>query len=162
MSTVKTSNLQLGISEVSSENFHWKNNLDGSLSLMRGDVEDASPVEVLAFGVNNSATFAEAISGGVFGTGQSWVNVTGQRAGGVTYTNTTDKPIIIAPAFQHGGSQFFVAEVLVNGVLVCAVNAGDATYSQVFPVFIIVPAGATYRASVTAGGGGLSAWREFR
>ncbi len=90
------------------------------------------------------------------GVGQTWQDVTASRALGVTYTNTTGKPIIFAVtsgnnAFGHTQSTF------VNGVDLGA----HSTAIGVNLSFAVVPAGATYM-TIVDGGATLMKWTELR
>jgi hypothetical protein len=88
--------------------------------------------------------------GGV-GIGQTWQDVSASRASGVTYTNTTGKPIMVNIMETTNAT----AEFYVNGVLVGrGVGTGtDGTISA------IVPNGSNYNASLP---GGFAAWAELR
>lgn len=94
-------------------------------------------------------------SAGQFGFGQTWQNVTGSRALGVTYTNTTNQTILFSVqcSIASGGSM----NISVNSNVIRACSnggGGSATFSLDAPV----PPGATYSAS----GGTLSSWTELR
>lgn len=92
------------------------------------------------------------------GYGQTWQNVIGSRAVGTTYTNTTGKPIMVAITVSGNPYQLFV--VYVNGVLVGQSDSGGINYSQIGFISVIVPPGATYSMSITAGS--TSTWCELR
>ncbi|PPB64160.1 hypothetical protein, partial [Campylobacter hyointestinalis] len=72
----------------------------------------------------------------MLGAGQTWQNVTGQRRSGVTYTNTTRRPIALA----------FSSTVTVE------VDGQRVTSS-----FFIIPLNATYKASSMP-----TTWLELR
>lgn len=84
------------------------------------------------------------------GFGQTWQDVTTSRASGVTYTNDTGKPIMIA--LTHVQSLAFYA----GGVLVG--NDQGASNNTTSLATFIVPAGTTY--SLTAPQ--ISRWTELR
>ena len=78
------------------------------------------------------------------GVGQSWQNVTASRASGVTYTNTTGKPILVVVNTYNGTP-------IVDGVTLRYLGlATEGGWS------FIVPSGSTY--SVT----GVQSWAELR
>ena len=80
-----------------------------------------------------------------FGVGQTWQNLTSSRASGVTYTNSTGKPILVVVNTYAGTS-------IVDGVTLRYIGAdveGDWSF--------IVPSGSTY--SVT---GDIRSWAELR
>jgi hypothetical protein len=87
------------------------------------------------------------------GIGQSWQDFTGSRAFGTTYTNNTDKPIMIYCRASGSGRQ----SITVNGVLIGQFQAnveavnGNASF--------IVPSGHTYLITGTAV---PSNWSELR
>jgi len=104
-----------------------------------------------------SVPFSTVINnaGGVLGIGQTWQNVGGSRAKGVTYTNTTGKPIqvSIGTATNNATSAFFV----INGTTVSSIAGGDFGNYQTWNH--VIPNGATYSASGNFGG---FTWWELR
>lgn len=92
------------------------------------------------------------IAGGFLGIGQTWQDVTASRSLGVTYTNTSGKPIIVCCSPGDVGTHEFI----VNGLIVDRLynTAGNGT-----GMVIVVPSGATY--SVT-GGTAINTWSELR
>lgn len=108
-----------------------------------------------------------SVSAGLGSSSQSWQNVitTPGRAFGVTYTNSTGNPIMLAV----GGTS-----VATGGQLAISVNAGSAfafgffynsgggTYG--FAGTIIIPTGATYNVSQTGNpnAASLGSWWELR
>lgn len=143
MSILKTGKVQIGSSGLSTENFHWRNLLDGLLRLCRGDAEEVSPTEVMVVNADNSVSFPWNVASGVLGAGQTWQDVTASRSVGTTYTNTTGKPIAVACSISSSGTT--AASITVNGVVVCDYVAANAN-----SLFAIVPHGATYLLSATA------------
>lgn len=85
------------------------------------------------------------------GSGQTWQAVTGSRSSGVTYYNTTGRPIVLLINAFSGTSMTFA----VNGVNQVQFANAAAT-AQLY----IVPAGASY--SYTISGGGITSWAELR
>jgi hypothetical protein len=82
---------------------------------------------------------ATSVLGGV---SQSWVNVTGSRSVGVTYTNSTGRPIQVSVIMQQASSTTPTDALFVNGGVVAKqthVVVGD---SQTLSA--IVPNGSTY------------------
>src|SRR5690554_983449 len=98
------------------------------------------------------------ITAAQLGVGQSWQNVTGSRAIGTTYTNTTGRPIYVSVGVNETGVTTWVMEV--NGVQVGEFGVyefGAGSFST------IVPAGSTYRVYRSTGaGGGIRYWSELR
>lgn len=85
----------------------------------------------------------------LLGYGQSWVDVTSQRSVGVTYTNSTGRPIQILLDFVRPTTEW-VLNVVVDGLK----PYGAGGYCP------IIPPGATYR--VNASGITTLTWRELR
>lgn len=85
--------------------------------------------------------------------GQTWQDVTGSRGEGVTYTNTTGRPIQIFLTFDPVGAG---SHFQVDGVDI--LPSTDTLYYQ---VSCIVPAGSTYRMNA-AGASFNRKWVELR
>lgn len=62
--SLKASNIQIGQSGSGSNNFHWRNLLDGLIRLSRGNLGDVSPVDVIRVNADNSVEFPSGIKGG--------------------------------------------------------------------------------------------------
>ena len=99
-----------------------------------------------------------------FGYGQTWTNVTGNRATGTTYYNTTGKPIQVSVSTNNlstaggFGHQFFVNGVavaiqIIPGASLASNNAQPNTS-------IIVQPGCSYSATATSAN--LYSWFELR
>lgn len=85
----------------------------------------------------------------LLGHGQSWVDVTSQRSVGVTYTNTTGKPIQLLLDFVRPTTSW-VLNIVVDGLT----PSGAGGYCPV------IPPGSTYRVNVS--GITTFTWRELR
>lgn len=96
------------------------------------------------------------------GIGQSWQDVAAQRQIGVTYTNTTGKPIALAVTLQAGGIGGEAdIKLSVNGEIVCFQYVGGMNASPAISAFWIILPGDTY--SLTAqSSGNLIKWLELR
>ncbi len=142
--------MQVGNSGTASNNFHWRNLLDGLLRLSRGNA--GSPItDVMRVKADNSVEFPGGIASGVMAAGQSYNDVTWTRSLGTTYTNSSQSGRIIL--FTGRGSLYDVFELLVNGVLTAATNQSAGSNFYLGAAFI-VPAGADYmirRGGDTAG-----------
>jgi hypothetical protein len=102
---------------------------------------------------SNGTTWAStALPQTGFGIGQTWQNLTASRANGVTYTNSTGKPIMVSTEFTPQGGGTITVDGL-NTVYGASVvnnsNGGCVT---------VVPSGSTYSASNPT----LIAWHELR
>lgn len=97
--------------------------------------------------LTSNGTTWESAALGVIGVGQTWKNVLSSRALGATYTNSTNKPIMISVSISNGGAQLTLT---VDGVVI-----GPITYIATW----IIPPGSTY--SVTTTIGALFHWSEL-
>jgi hypothetical protein len=106
-----------------------------------------------------SVLVVSTTTGGGIGYDQSWTDVSGSRTFGVSYTNSTAKPIQILVGASTTGAGGGVA-LTINGVVL----PGSFAYSPAVTVFsatAIVPVGATYAASAY-GGASYASWHELR
>lgn len=130
-----------------------------STVVLNGDTSGQIALTVPAVSGSNTITLpattdTAAVLGNLLGVNQTWQNLTGSRAYGTTYTNTTGKPISVF-SITNGVSSTLSASV--SGVT--AANSNTTGSASV--VFFIVPPSATY--VVTAGGGAtLVTWSELR
>ena len=92
--------------------------------------------------------------------GQSWQNVTGSRASGVNYINSTSRPIIVSIFTDRSGSGDAGVTLYVNGQFVGKFDTGDGGDGQ---VITIVPSGSSYLATINTFTLGTNAyWMELR
>ena len=93
------------------------------------------------------------------GVNQTWQDVKDQRQAGVTYTNTTGRPIFV---IIKGSVNFGIpnAPVLVDDVVVGEI----LDHTKVSPSFIsfIVPQGSKYKADLPIGVSAITFWVELR
>ncbi len=98
----------------------------------------------------------------IFGIGQTWQDVTASRSGGVTYTNTTGKPIQISINIKSTSSSISRANITVNGTTIA--DSGAYVTSTALSIAglhgIIIPNSATYSLSTT--NCSLDEWHELR
>ena len=91
------------------------------------------------------------------GFGQTWQDVTGSRASGTTYYNTTGKTIAVKLSLANAvscGFSFTVKGVQVDSYAYNSASTGNCSGT------VMVPAGASYSATVVAGT--ISRWTELR
>lgn len=86
------------------------------------------------------------------GVGQTWLDVTASRNIGVSYTNSTGKPIFVCVLPGDTGQHDF----LLNGVVI---NRLFMTTGNGTGMTMIVPNGATYSVN---GGTAINVWAELR
>ncbi|WP_298026797.1 hypothetical protein [uncultured Campylobacter sp.] len=131
-----------------------QNNLFGSdreLLFRVGSAENDNYVR--AVGVPYAASVM-----GVLGINQTWQSVTHLRQAGVTYTNTTGRPIMVSITSHclTGGS----SNLIIDGVGLCITGGGAAVQSSATG---IVPNGSTYKyQSFSPGNDFLDNWHELR
>ena len=109
--------------------------------------------------IRGSDGFDSDIHQGI-GVNQTWQDVTASRSAGVTYTNNTVKPILVAVTFT-GLSAADTVVVNIDGTDYSAINMGGTTSGNfALPVTVIVPNNSGYTVFCT--GGVLQAWMELR
>ena len=130
-----------------------------NITTAAGDV-----AEFMSLGGGNWRCFSyqrgsgEALSSSGLGQGQTWQDMTSSRVLGTTYTNSTGKPIGIS-GYVNNGSAGRIA-VTIGGVVVW--NYMAASGIPPMPFTAVIPVGATYSVSVTAGTATLAIWAELR
>lgn len=106
------------------------------------------------------STLQAATSGGVLGTGQTWTNVTSERAEGVTYTNNTGKPIVVLIGFF--GDACIAPQFWIDGTnMSYQVIRESTTYDMRVNTWGIIPNGSTYKTQESQDST-ISAWFELR
>lgn len=94
------------------------------------------------------------------GWGQTWQDMTANRAAGVTYTNTTGRPIAVSVYKTITVNAVSTLRMFVGGVMV-ANDVDSHTTNGNSCVFGIVPPGETYSVESLASGS-ISTWLELR
>ena len=104
---------------------------------------------------------AEAIEANKsIGINQTWQDVKDQRQTGVTYTNTTERPIFVMVVGSLNYKQA-ARPFLVNGIKIGDIYGHDGTTNTSSLCFIVPPKG-TYKADFSPTIGSLYSWAEFR
>ena len=96
-----------------------------------------------------------------WGNGQTWQDVLASRTSGVTYTNTTGKPITVNIGYYVGGNPAAVGQITINGVLLRYCQVNNAYVDTGFATAII-PNGATYVFTANFGTFNINNWVELR
>lgn len=108
----------------------------------------------------SSAAGTYQVANATIGIAQTWTNVTGSRASGTTYTNSTGKAIQVVLYLQTNGASgsvsFAIGGVTIGSPTWGSVGAGNLPYD----ISAIVPNGQTYVLTVSAGS--LVTWVELR
>ena len=105
-----------------------------------------------------AATGTVALTSDVIGVNQSWTNVYSSRATGVTYTNSTGKPIAVAISYTCNTAST-VQGLTINGVSVYAAGSEVGNGSG---FCLIVPNGHTYLFLTNGGTITIVTWNELR
>ncbi len=100
-------------------------------------------------------------------TAQTWQDVTGSRALGTNYTNSTGYPIQVCVTVNGNSNALCKAAAVVGGVtlnsVACSENGGASTYQGFHNCMTFnVPNGAIYRVNQIAGAVGIVLWTELR
>lgn len=94
------------------------------------------------------------------GVDQTWQDVKDQRQAGVTYTNTTGRPIMVCiqASMDYGTA---TCPIFVDGIKVGEIWEHHSV-SKVDHIAFIVPNGSTYKADLTIGINSIYVWSELR
>ena len=145
-------------------------NADGTIELIKKDGTSAGTINATGLfnntltstNTNQALTAAQGkvlkdlIDSSSFGVGQTVQNVTASRALSTTYTNSTNKPILISITVS-GGNDNLTTTLTVDGVAVARVSNSNQ-YGQVKNISYVIPPSSTY--SVT--GSPITLWTELR
>jgi hypothetical protein len=114
------------------------------------------------WGINITGNAATATTDSQhLGMSQTWQVVSGSRALGTTYTNSTGKPIQVSVTATSGISGSIDPQLTVGGVVVARqYQVPPSGFSAVGTVSAIVPTGTAY--SATATGAVSWTWQELR
>jgi len=104
----------------------------GTVGLVSGNL--GTPSALVGTNITGTAT---GLNAGI-GVGQTWQDMSGSRSAGVTYTNSTGKPIMVSIRAQTGTSDCSIA---VDGVTTALSLQTTATRQF---LTTIVPNGSTY------------------
>jgi hypothetical protein len=130
-----------------------------------GIVELATNAEVQAGTDTTRAVTPSGFAAASIGYGQTWQDVTGSRAFGVTYTNSTGRPIFIIVTGTTPSSANGAFTLTIDGVIVAenGINAnGGNSGAHRIPTSAIVPPGSTYSAQQSIATSTLNRWVELR
>lgn len=96
---------------------------------------------------------------GSIGYGQTWQNVSGSRAIGTTYYNTTGRPIQVSVGMTLPVA---AAKLTINGVDLAFANSPVASNTLQMQLAGIVPPGGSYVVTATSGSPTIAFWAELR
>ena len=92
--------------------------------------------------IRGSDNFDSLVHQGI-GVNQTWQDVTASRSAGVTYTNTTGKPIYVSIKARSTGAGAILA-LTVNGIEIGHITASASNVYHGGQVTAVVPNGVTY------------------
>lgn len=99
------------------------------------------------------------LTGPVLGIGQTWQNATASRSLGVTYTNSSGRPIYVSIVLQSPSGGSTTTNLLVDGNVVSANSRAIAGEPDTHVA--IIPNGSTYNVP-SVGNTTISSWMELR
>lgn len=131
---------------------------DLATTAKQGVIQLATNAEVVTGTNATKAVTPSAYWSATIGWGQTWQSVTASRSAGVSYTNSTGRPIQVAVSIKDNG-QTQTTWAIVSGVTI--INIGDLTggESSHTAFSFIVPNGATYSVN---GSNPITQWSELR
>ena len=152
MSLLKTGAVQVGQSNTASNNFHWRNLLDGLLRLSRGNA--GSPTtDVMRVKADNSVEFPSGVSDP-----RTLQDVTASRSLGTTFTNTDPYGRIISIWTNPSTTLNSYLQATVAGNQSCTSNQAHAGGALCILTFEVKP-GETYSVS-PVGTAPIAKWWE--
>ena len=95
----------------------------------------------------------------IFGVGQTWQDVTGNRVKNTVYTNTDGKPRFVFISIINGATNGMFFNLFINGAKIGWSGGLGNDYSN---ISFIVPSGATYECRDNIGGGTINIWSEVK
>ena len=93
------------------------------------------------------------------GYGQTLQTMTGSRALGTTYYNTTGKPIEIYVRTTYGAGSNVLTLTVGAGA---KIHSGNGSYESFSKISSVVPVGVAYSVTLTSGTAALVDWMELR
>jgi hypothetical protein len=120
----------------------------GSTGITAG-VPAATTAEIQALTITNKFVNPANAGALALGVGQTWIDVTGSRVLGTTYTNTTGKPIYIKATLADSGTALRLA-------------TGGTNSTELSGAVGIIPANASYVVTRILGTGAVATWLELR
>lgn len=131
---------------------------EGTGNIIRKSVTDGLSSRITNAQSTADSALAKANAGSGLGYGQEWVNVTGQRAVGTTYTNNTGKPIMVGLTRGHVDKSSSECTFFIDGVNVGHGSSHYSFYDRDAMTFII-PNGSKYKVT---GSSPIDTWSELR
>jgi hypothetical protein len=156
-------NLQAAVAELDSEKL---SNSPGSVTGLNLEdittaetVGNTTTIPVVTKDANGRVTSMTSAQIAAVGVGQTWQNVSGSRTSGVSYTNSTGKPILVATGISSTNGNNFVSAVVDGLVVGTFTGATPTSTAGGGSVAFIVPNGSSYAVTHV---GTRSHWAELR
>ena len=145
-------------------------NADGTISLIKKDGTSAGTINANGL-FNNTLTSTSTtqaltaaqgkfLNDQSFGIEQTWQDLTSSRASGVTYTNSTARPVLVSISLSDTYSQSPTVSIYVGGFLILTNKYDDGQNFGSFSHSFIVPSGSTY--SISSPLSTIQTWSELR
>lgn len=136
----------------------------GTLNIVTGSGSGANAITIdasqnVTTGANLTVT-GTLTAPQIFGQGQTWQALAGSRALGTTYTNSTNRPIMVYVRCTISSIGNVVVLTINSAVNNVGGNASANGYGST--TVGIVPPGQTYSVAAITGGGSISEWNELR
>jgi hypothetical protein len=130
----------------------------GTLNIVTGSGSGSNAITIDA---SQNVTIAGTLTAtSVFAQGQTWQALAGSRALGTTYTNSTNRPIMVYVRCAISATGNVVVLTINSAVNNVGGNASANGYGST--TVGIVPPGQTYSVAAITGGGSISEWNELR
>lgn len=144
MSILKTGAVQVGQSPTASNNFHWRNLLDGTLRLSRGDI-GSGIAQVMRVNADNSVSFLSGYTGSADDEKRrctAWVNFNGAgvvairdsyNVSSITDNGVGNYTVNFATAMANANYSTVVTTGISNGSLMQAPAVGASSLAADVP-----------------------------
>lgn len=117
--------------------------LTASSETVKGIIELATTAEVQAGTDDSRAITPLKLKNSVIGLGQTWQDVTASRTSGVTYTNSTGKPILVS--IINLSSDAGIGELYINDTIMISVGSVGTGVNFRSQISAIIPNGSTFK-----------------
>ena len=164
--TIAATTVQAAINELSGDIATLESTINSTKAPINNAALTGVPTAPTAAQNTNTTQIATTAFVGAsgIGLGQTWQNVTGSRAIGSVYTNTTGRPIVVVVAAYSAVASAYIYAI-VGGVAMGLTSTAEANYTawinRYASTFFVVPNGATYQI-IQNGAHSLWYWTELR
>ena len=114
---------------------------------------------------NGKLVTSDDVANGL-GVGQTWTDVKASRSLDTDYTNSGSKPIMVSVTTWNPNPNVNGCEIsfYIDSERVARNSNNNDKYSKTCPIYILVPAGSTYKVTSDPyrGHGGIQLWHELK